>query len=453
MSTITQSVNNNVVDYYQNPEGDLFLKYFLIDSSFNTREFSVDPSVTEKIARNSIGRPFTDYEDFPDTVFKDGHPWDPKPKATLKDHYLYAASKATGIIVDFSPVSRNALKSASGNDIQQNNGWYATIKVINPKRKEQYLKDPSRIPRCSPGLFDYDFTPAPAHNIKNVDIAHLAGVKYGAYGEKARVYASCLGGYECINHLKGASEFSSLGENSTQNTDIMSDQQSPLSNVPQNDVSNNELAQQSQSVQEQEQKPAQTITEEKVEIPTTNKEQSQKEETKAPFRLAKFDFQKDILKKEEPKQKESEIKVPSWKEDKEYIKLTKEVEELRKEKEYEKAKLSYAEIIPRELFILNGKFDVKGYNAELEKAVNKNIDKEYAKELYGLKLEKLKLNTNVGKPFGASNLENKKESYVTPNSVPELKGASDSEINSSQFAGLHNIKKMFGLIHSLGVDQ
>ena len=41
--------------------------------------------------------------------------------------------------------------------------------------------------------------------IKNFRWAHLAAVPRGAYGDKATVYASCLGGNECVNHLVGAS--------------------------------------------------------------------------------------------------------------------------------------------------------------------------------------------------------------------------------------------------------
>ena len=441
VTSTTSTVNtNNVVDYYTNTEGDLFLKFFLLDSSFNTRGFSVDSSEIERLAKAAIGSPYTDYEDFPNTLFGDGHPWSPKEKATLKDHIDYANDNKTGIIVDFSPVSRNALKSASGHDIENNHGFYATVKILDPVKKELYLKNPERIPRVSPGIFDYNFTPLPAKNLKDVDFVHLAGVRYGAYGEKARLYAKCSGGYECINHLKGASELSSLGEFDTQNKNIMSDQSQLSNTLQQQENVSNEISTTDQQIEQNSGTVPQINNTEKVE---SQKEETQKETNtntdKTPFRLKtqKFDFSK--TNKEQPV-KEEVNKIPDWKQDEEYLKLAKEVEQLKQERELAKSKAAYAEIIPRELFILNGKFDTIGYNKELEKAVSKNIDKEYAKELYSLKLEKLKLsNGKTGKPYGASSVT----SYQTPDTVPESKNETND--NSSQYSSLINLRKMVGL--------
>jgi len=331
---------------------------------------------------------------------------------------------------------------------------YVTVKVVDPIKKKLYIEHPERIPKCSPGVLDHDFKNVEHGKtvLENIDLVHLAGVERGAYGEKARVYAKCQGGYECVNHLKGASELSSLGENLTQNTDIMSDQVNTLSTV-QNGQENNELSTQPQQTNEQpqEQKRAQELVD--AEINTNNNENTPTEETnqnnadskqqdktsKSPFRLktAKFDFQKEL------QNPNKESKVPNWKEDPEYVKLAKEVAKLKEEKEIEKNKAKYAAIVPKELFVLNGKFDSIGYNKEIEKAVNKNVDPEYAAELYKLKLEKLKLSTSKGKPYGASE-------YKTPDTVPDnsnndLKGASEI---SSQFNGLNNICRMFGLLNN-----
>jgi hypothetical protein len=255
--------------------------------------------------------------------------------------------------------------------------------------------------------------------------------------------------------LKGASELSSLGENLTQNTDIMSDQVNTLSTV-QNGQENNDLSTQSQATNEQNQqseKPAQQLLDAEINT-NNNNENTPTEETnqnnadskqqdktsKSPFRLktAKYDFQKEL------QNPNKESKIPNWKEDPEYVKLAKEVAKLREEKEIEKNKAKYAAIVPKELFVLNGKFDSVGYNKEIEKAVSKNVDPEYASELYKLKLEKLKLSTSKGKPYGASAAE-----YKTPDTVPdnnnELKGASEI---SSQFNGLNNICRMFGLLNN-----
>lgn len=412
------SSTNNTVDYYTKGN-DLYLKYFLIDSSFNNRGWSVDPSQIPRLAQEAIGKPFTDYEDFTVTPFNDGHPWSPKEKATFKDHLEHAFNKKTGIIVDFSPVSRNALKSASGYDIQQNHGYYVTVKVTDENKKQQYLDNPARIPRVSPGIYDYDFTKLPANNLQNIDFVHLAGVKYGAYGDKARVYAQCSGGYECLNHLKGASEIdSSLGNSSLNSIEdnIMVDNTNTNSNSnidanaePQPNTANDKIVETQQTQK-----------------PTTS--------SQSPIGIERLKAQKFEI----PSPKE----VKDFKEDPEFQKLLKEHEELKLKDELREKQKEYAEIIPRELFILNGKFDVTGYNKEIEKAVDKKLDPEYAKEYYSLKLKNIKLHEKVGKPFGASN----KAEYKTPDTVPELKGASQEDNNdSSQFQSIINIRRMIGL--------
>jgi hypothetical protein len=334
---------------------------------------------------------------------------------------------------------------------------YVTVKIVDPIKKKLYLANPQRIPKCSPGVLDHDFKNVEHGKtvLENIDLVHLAGVQKGAYGEKARMYAKCQGGYECVNQLKGASEVSSLGENSTQNTDIMSDQSNPLSNVP-NGQENNELPTQNNNESQSttnEQPAQQLLDSSEVSTNNNNNNESQNEAkpdktSKSPFRLKQsIDFQ-NLLSKPASKQVGEEIKIPNWKEDPEYVKLQNEVEQLKREKELEKSKAKYAEIIPKQLFVLNGKFDAIGYNKELEKAVKKNVDPEYAAELYKLKLEKLTLTAGnkIGKPFGASDSNHKE--YKTPDTVPDtensLKGASD--INSSQFSGLYNICKMVGLV-------
>ena len=418
----------STVDYYTKGN-DLFLKYFLIDSSFNTRGWSVDHSQIARLAKEAIGKPFTDYEDFPITPFHDSHPWSPKSGATYEDHLKHAMEGATGIIVDFSPVSRNALKSASGQEIQNNNGHYVTVKVINEKRKEQYLKDPARIPRVSPGIYDYNFTKLPANNLTNVDIVHLAGVRVGAYGEKARMYASCVGGYECLNHLKGASETNSSLGNSEQidnqdnimveNTNNSSDTNSV------NDANNTNVA------------PIQ---------PATEAVKEQQNNNNSPQPVPTIGSPLERLKLNPPPQT-PQVKQPSWKEDPDYLKLLKEHEELKQKSELADEYKKYGELIPRELFILNGKFDMTGYNKEIEKAVAKKLDPEYAKEYYKLKLDNVKLGHKIGKPFGAS--ESKQQQYQTPDTVPELKGASESQNEvSSQFQSIINLRRMVGLVNN-----
>ena len=189
----------------------------------------------------------------------------------------------------------------------------------------------------------------------------------------------------------------------------MSEQTNALSTNPQ-DSNNDNLSTQTQPITEPSNNQPVQQSVDTAEINNNNKEETQANnnndsktnDSKSPLRLKmqKFDFNKKD-------KEEDNKKVPDWKQDPEYLKIAKEVQELKKERDLEKTKAKYAEIIPRELFILNGKFDTVGYNKELTKAVEKNIDPEFATELYKMKLEKLKLSNGKGKPYGASASTNK----------------------------------------------
>jgi hypothetical protein len=157
------------------------------------------------------------------------------------------------------------------------------------------------------------------------------------------------------------------------------------------------------------------------------------------------------LKLNPPQTQQTNNKQPSWKEDPDYLKLLKEHEELKLKSELADEYKKYGELIPRELFILNGKFDMTGYNKEIEKAVAKKLDPEYAKEYYKLKLDNVKLGHKIGKPFGASSESKQQQQYQTPDTVPELKGASSNENEnevSSQFQSIINLRRMVGLVNN-----
>jgi hypothetical protein len=312
------------------------------------------------------------------------------------------------------------------------------VKVTDPKKKELYRKDPTKIPRVSPGIIDYNNTPPDkAKNLTNVDIVHLAGVEAGAYGDKARLYATCSGGYECVNHLRGAST------NPVETVSVLHDgkeiaqYQKGFSSLVDSDTSKTNIM---SEVTKQESTPTPPAQAEVKESQNTNNTTpvNTTANTGSPIeRLKKIETPTIIKEKAD------------FKEDPEYKKLLQEHEELKKKIELEEYKKQYSEVIPRELFILNGKFDSNGYSKEIEKAVEKKIDPEFAKELYTLKLKNLQMNSRIsGKPYGASTPQ---KTYQTPSDVPdersnqqELKGASSIE-DSSQFASIKNICKMFNL--------
>lgn len=390
------------IENYTDDKGDLYLKYFLIDSSFNSRGWSVDPLILPAIAKNAIGKPFTHLDDVSESLQGDYHPWSMKEGARYGDHLEFAKEKQVGVIVDFSPSSQNAIKSAAGADIVANNGYFATVKVTDPAKKKLYLSNPSAIPDVSPGVLDYDRTPLPAYNLKNIDFVHLAGVPRGAYGDKAKVYASCIGGLECVQHLKGAGLISSQAQFLDSKIQTMSTEQ-----VQQSAVSNEAVA-----------NTANQNIGATVEAPASP--QPQQTQNTGVLRL-----------KSQTPQQQQKTGIQS---DPDFLKLRQEHEKLVEAIKAKELKDQYRSIIPKELFILNGKFDEAGFEKEIEKAAAKGWSPEDVSEFYNTKLEILSLSANIGKPFGAS--------YNSPSDVPELKGASE---NSSQYDGIRNLCKMFNL--------
>ena len=413
------------VENYSDSNGDLYLKYFLADESFNSRNFALDLS---KI-RSAIGKRFTKQIDPSLSLFGDGHPWSLKPNASLNDHLDYSRELEDGIIVDISDISANALKSASGRDIFTNKGKFATVKITNTETKNLYLKDPNAIPKAvSIGVLDLLNGKNP--HVTDYEVVHLAPVIRGAYGDKATLYGTCTGGLECIDHLKGASIVSSLGTFETQNNNIMSENQNNQGAVSRTNISNSSPPLDT-SITSPNVAPVQQTT------PAITPQQT----TSGVLRL------KTSVGPTATNNNAAQLLQQQGKglqNDPEFLKLKEAQQKLQEQVEFDRKKTEYRQLIPRELFILNGKFDEIGFEKEITKAVEKGWTAEDVQEFYQTKLEILKLGGTIGKPYGASTCSQKKQEYETPSNVPELKGASDS-FDSSQFTGIRNLCKMFNL--------
>lgn len=198
---------SNFVSQELDANGDLYLKYFFADSSITERpsavgHFSLDKNALSMKDTEAVGLPFTILPRQDLSIKGDWHPWSPKDGATWDDHITFAKSYSPGHIVAITPESK--LIGAGIESIKQNNGRFAIIKITDQRARDAFVGNPALIPKAvSPGFMNLETPNLDA--IKNFKWVHLAAVPRGAYGDKATVYASCLGGNECINHLVGAS--------------------------------------------------------------------------------------------------------------------------------------------------------------------------------------------------------------------------------------------------------
>ena len=105
------SGGSNFVNYELNKDGDLYLKYFLADSSFakNTAvgDFSINGAAIATKDKEAIGLPFSILPSRELSLFGDFHPWCPNESASWDDHVNFARKYSPGHIV---AVTANAMK-------------------------------------------------------------------------------------------------------------------------------------------------------------------------------------------------------------------------------------------------------------------------------------------------------------------------------------------------------
>lgn len=386
---------SNFVEQIYDANGDLYLKYFFADSSITERpsavgHFSIDKQALAAKDGEAIGLPFTILPRRDLSIKSDYHPWSPKEGATWDDHIAFAKSYSPGHIVAISPDTQ--LTGGAIDSIKQNNGRFAIVKITDQRARDAFRNNPALIPRAvSPGFMNLE-TPN-LEGIKNFRWAHLAAVPRGAYGDKATVYASCLGGNECVNHLVGASV--AQLDSQLKNSYCPIGAAETISNVN-TSLGNFSEFKKSMSAN------ATNTTEPSPPTTTTPVVST----VSAPPKGAPINTgtpSKGIVKLKNPVQQGQGVtpqgnannpqEQPNDQNELEAVKKT--LQELQAAQQQRERLEQIKKVIPKELFINKGRFDEKGYEAEVEKRLRQGWTDEQLNEFYASRSEILKL-TNAG---------------------------------------------------------
>jgi hypothetical protein len=192
---------------------------FLMDETTNKNFWRVPTNSMKKYASSFIGRPWILHPsgDHPSYI-KEGVVHD---SPTLIDDILHIQSRyKAGDIIDVT--------YEQNRDRPSTMGWYATVKVTNRDIYEK-IKNGSLTPYVSPQIYDLSKA-EPGQPTTSFIPLHIASVLEPAYGNIARIRASCSGtGASCINALKSAAQQvintidynSSFGKNLGNNMDIL----------------------------------------------------------------------------------------------------------------------------------------------------------------------------------------------------------------------------------------
>ena len=408
---------SNFVEQIYDANGDLYLKYFFADSSTTERpsavgHFSIDKNALAAKDREAIGLPFTILPRQDLSIKGDYHPWAPKEGATWEDHLAFAKSYSPGHIVAITPDTQ--LTGGAIDSIKQNNGRFAVVKITDQRARDAFRNNPSLIPRAvSPGFMNLE-TPN-LNGIKNFRWAHLAAVPRGAYGDKATVYASCLGGNECVNHLVGASVAQLDSE--------LRDKYCPIGAAESiSSLGNFSGIQKTMSANATNTVDPLSPTTPSVPAVSTN----------APPKGAPINTtpttSKGIVKLKNPVQPNPNQAVtpqgnntnpnPQQGQDVNELEAVKKtLAELQQAQQMRERLEQIKKVIPKELFINKGKFDEKGYEAEVEKRLQQGWTDEQLNEFYASRSEILKL-TNAG--YTLPNQEQGQQPAVAEGQIPNM---------------------------------
>lgn len=392
--------DSNFVESTLDAAGDLYLKYFFADSSItehpngDQKHFSLNKEALAARDNEAIGLPFTILPSRDLSIKRDFHPWHPKGgAATFDEHIAFAKSYSPGHIVAIT--SDTKLVGASIDAIKQNGGRFAIIKITDSNARDAFRKDPNLIPKAvSPGFMNFE---VPNYdNVRNFKWVHLAAVPRGAYGDKATVYASCLGGNECINNLVGAS-VAELYEKTKDSYCPVGASENLLTshtilnapNFNMSDIANTTGT-----------KPVDSIA--KPAAPSSNPPNT----TGAPI----ANTTKPIVRLKNPNVNSQAVtqqgNLPVEGND-DIAKLREEFTKMQEWKAQQERREQIKQKVPKELFINKGKFDEKGYNAEVEKRLASGASDEQLDELYMMMIEKQKLiNAGFGIPESNNNPSN-----------------------------------------------
>lgn len=394
-------IGDNLTGTTLDANGDLYLKYFFADASYTERvpvngRFSIDKAALAAKDHEAIGLPFSILPRQDLSINGDWHPWSPKPKATWDEHVAFAKSYSPGHIVAVTPNTQ--LQGSSIDSIRQNNGRFAIIKITDKRARDAFVSNPSLIPRqVSPGFLNKEVPNR--DNIRNFQWVHLAAVPRGAYGDKATVYASCLGPEGCINHLIGASVASIYQETKDRYCPIGAAENiaSFSSHGNLDAFSQNRMSDNANAVPVQQQQPSSSSTGSVSNpAPAATKTAEPRgapissTNTGTPRPIVRLKANNNAAAVTQTGNNNQPAGAPTDKED-DITKLKSEVEEMRKYQQLAQRREEIKKIIPKELFIHKGKFDEKAFEAEVDKRLQSGASDEQLNEFYALWMDKQKL--------------------------------------------------------------
>lgn len=393
------SGGSNFVEQIYDANGDLYLKYFFADSSLTERpsavgHFSIDKQALAAKDHEAIGLPFAILPRRDLSIKGDYHPWNPKEGATWDDHVAFAKSYSPGHIVAITPDTQ--LTGGAIDSIKQNNGRFAIVKITDQMASDAFRNNPALIPRAvSPGFMNLE-TPN-LEGIKNFRWAHLAAVPRGAYGDKATVYASCLGGNECVNHLVGASVVQLDEQLKNSYCPIGAAETIANLNTSLGNFSGIKNSMSANATNTTEPSPPTTTT------PVVSTVSAPPKGAPINTGTSNTSTNKGIVKLKNPVQAGQGVTPqgnannpqgqPNDQNELEAVKKT--LQELQTAQQQRERLEQIKKVIPKELFINKGRFDEKGYEAEVEKRLQQGWTDEQLNEFYASRSEILKL-TNAG---------------------------------------------------------
>ena len=460
-----ENESGNFDSYEVTDDGELYLKFFFADDSVARKlrmpdgtfietplDFQLTKQGVETVDYLKERLPFSILPAKELSITGDWHPWDPRPNATREQHIEFARKYSPGEIVAFTKNSN--VVGGSVEDIKQHNGRFAIVHITNKDARDFWKQNPQYIPKnVSPG-FMRKIAVDPAMGTNNPVWTHLAAVPMGAYGDKATLFGTCIGSEGCVNQLVAGGVLD-LSEKITYCPVGASIMHTSL-------LGNNE------NINQMSVNPQQTTTSPAGSNTNTSTPPTQ---TGAPVKKPQVIRLKNQIKKtEDPNAKplpdatavpsnnngneQAQGAQPTISEaDSELQSVKDEVAKMKEMQASQQRKEEIKKLIPKELFIMKGKFDEKGFEAEVEKRLTAKWDDATISEFYTNKLELLKMGyqfpkegvnvPNAGQPGATpdANAPNMPMTptggsgygYRTPSEVPM--GGSAEEFNPNKITG------------------
>jgi len=216
-------------------------------------------------------------------------------------------------------------------------------------------------------------------NMRNFKWTHLAAVPMGAYGEKAGLYGSCMGPSSCINQLVAGS-VANLSERITYcpvGASIM------LTSLLESNSNNFKMDANNSTA-------TANIDPKKPLTSTANPQTSTAPINPPAVNVPKPGVIRLKTSLNQPGTGQEGNLQPANKDNQELESVKKMVEDMKLQQEQATRREQIKKLIPKELFIMKGKFDEKGYEVEVDKRLQSNWDDATIQEFYNGKLELLK---------------------------------------------------------------